>query len=304
MSLRRTARLALIAVVTACLLAPSAVPAAAAPTATEVAADRAVLDEALARYDTAQAEAAAVEARVAEASAELDRLVAEEAACQARLQSRVSAMYRATDADTLSLLLGASNLQQLAERLDLLERIARQSNENLKELKAARAAAETAAEDLLPLQAEQAQKLAALEQEVATARQELAASESALREYEEQMAAKARAAKAAAEAAAKVNQDLSGSGEWQVAVASHYSINFVGKGANGEPIGPYTMMCAHKTLPFGTLVEFEYNGKRCVAKVADRGPYVAGRDFDLGPGVARVLGFSGVHQVRWRIVSQ
>jgi rare lipoprotein A len=100
------------------------------------------------------------------------------------------------------------------------------------------------------------------------------------------------------------SQDLAGTGNWQVGVASHYGINFTGRGANGEPIGPYTMMVAHKTLPFGTLIEFEYNGKRAVAKVADRGPYTPGRDFDLGPGVVRVLGFNGVHQVRYRIISQ
>ena len=105
---------------------------------------------------------------------------------------------------------------------------------------------------------------------MAAARQDLAASQSALAEYEAQMAAKARAAKAAAEAASRVNQQLAGDGQWGTAVASHYSWNFTGKGASGEAIGPYTMMVAHKTLPFGTLIEFEYNGKRAVAKVADR----------------------------------
>jgi rare lipoprotein A len=64
------------------------------------------------------------------------------------------------------------------------------------------------------------------------------------------------------------------------------------------------MIVAHKTLPFDTLIEFEYNGKRAVARVADRGPFVTGRDFDLGPGVVRVLDFSGVHEVRFRIVQQ
>ena len=278
--------------------------ATALPTATEVTADRAVLETALAKYDAAQAESSAIDARVAAASGELDGLVLQEQQCQARLQAHVAAMYRSTGADTLSLLLGASDLQELAARLDLLERIARQANDNLTALKAAQAEATSSAEELLALQSEQAEALAVLEQEVAVARQQLAASEAALREYEAQMAAKAKAAKAAADAASKVNQGLVGTGEWGTAVASHYSWNFTGKGANGEAIGPYTMMVAHKTLPFGTLVEFEYNGKRAVAKVADRGPYTAGREFDLGPGVARVLGFTGVHEVRYRIVSQ
>jgi rare lipoprotein A (peptidoglycan hydrolase) len=64
------------------------------------------------------------------------------------------------------------------------------------------------------------------------------------------------------------------------------------------------MIVAHKTLPFGTLVEFEYGGRRAVAVVADRGPYVAGREFDLGPGVARTLGLNGVYTVQYRIVGR
>jgi rare lipoprotein A (peptidoglycan hydrolase) len=36
--------------------------------------------------------------------------------------------------------------------------------------------------------------------------------------------------------------------------------------------------------------------------VQDRGPYVSGRTFDLGPGTAKALGFSGVGTVKWRIV--
>lgn len=304
MFLRRTVRLVLTPVMAACLLCASALPAAAVPTASEVTADRALLDTALARYDAAQAEAAALDAQVAGASAELDALMVEQQAQQGRLQARVVAMYRSTDADTLSLLLTASDFQELAERLELLERMARQANDNIKALKEAREAARDSAEDLLELQARQAETVAALEQEVAVARQELAASQAALAAYEAEMAARARAAKAAAEAAAKVNQQLAGTGEWGTAVASHYGWNFTGRGASGETIGPYSMMVAHKALPFGTLIEFEYNGKRAVAKVADRGPYTAGRVFDLGPGVARVLGFTGAHEVRYRIISQ
>jgi len=304
MSSRRTVRFVITAVVTTCILGVGALPATAVPTASEVTADRAALNAALARYDAALAEASSIDAQVAEASAELDGLVLEQQRQQARLQARVAAMYRSTDADTLLLLLTASDFQELAERIDLLERMARQANENLKALKLAREATEASATELLELQARQAETLAALEQEVAIARQELAASQAALAEYEAQMAAKAKAAKAAAEAASRVNQQLAGSGEWGTAVASHYGWNFTGKGASGEVIGPYSMIVAHKTLPFGTLIEFEYEGKRAVAKVADRGPYTAGREFDLGPGVARVLGFTGVHEVRYRIISQ
>ncbi len=77
---------------------------------------------------------------------------------------------------------------------------------------------------------------------------------------------------------------------------------FSGRGASGAEIGPYSMIVAHRTLPFGTLVEFEYRGKRAVASVQDRGPHIPGRTWDLGPGVVRTLDFSGVDEVRWRLV--
>ncbi len=72
--------------------------------------------------------------------------------------------------------------------------------------------------------------------------------------------------------------------------------------AGGGKLTPTSMVVAHRTLPFGTRIEFEYRGKRCLAVVRDRGPFVRGRTFDLGPGTAKALGFSGVGTVRWRIV--
>ena len=111
-------------------------------------------------------------------------------------------------------------------------------------------------------------------------------------------------AKSGLTSVADIVQQLTGSGAWKKGLASHYSRTFSGRGANGERIGPYTMMVAHKTLPFGTLVEIEYRGRRAVAKVADRGPHSKERVFDLGPGVVRVLNFNGVHQVRYRIIDR
>lgn len=290
------------------LTGPAASPAIASPLTDQTAADRAALARATDQYDAARAQAAEVDARVEAVFAELDTAQAAVAACQERLRVRAVAMYRADDPGALALIFSAETIQDLVTRLDLLERVARSDAENLRALKAARADAAKAAEELTAIQAEQARALDALAQEVANAQQALASSEATLREYEAKVAAEAAAAKAAAAAraaaAAAANQQLTGSGEWQTGVASHYGINFTGRGASGETIGPYSMIVAHKTLPFGTLIEFEFQGKRAVAKVADRGPFIPGRDFDLGPGVVRVLGFSGVREVRYRIISQ
>jgi rare lipoprotein A (peptidoglycan hydrolase) len=72
--------------------------------------------------------------------------------------------------------------------------------------------------------------------------------------------------------------------------------------AGGGKLRPGSMILAHKTLPFGTLVEVSVNGTSVVAPVKDRGPYVRGREFDLGPGVRKALGVWGVFTIRYRIV--
>lgn len=90
---------------------------------------------------------------------------------------------------------------------------------------------------------------------------------------------------------------------WQTAKVSWYGPGFYGKTtAHGEVLTPGMMNVAHRTLAFGTRIEFRYGGRTCVAVVNDRGPFVAGRTFDLGPGTAAALGFSGVGTVEWRVV--
>jgi rare lipoprotein A len=55
---------------------------------------------------------------------------------------------------------------------------------------------------------------------------------------------------------------------------------------------------ANRTLRCGTKVSFQYNGRSVTATVDDRGPYVAGRDWDLNQNTAAALGFGGVGTVR------
>lgn len=71
--------------------------------------------------------------------------------------------------------------------------------------------------------------------------------------------------------------------------------------ANGERHDKNAMVCAHKKLPFGTLVRVvnEKNKKEVVVRVNDRGPFSAGKIIDLSYGAARELGMlaDGVVQV-------
>lgn len=94
----------------------------------------------------------------------------------------------------------------------------------------------------------------------------------------------------------------SGSG-WRSARVSWYGPGFYGNTmAGGGTLQPDSMVVAHRSLPFGTRIEFSYKGRTCVAVVRDRGPFVGGRVFDLGPGTAKALGFGGVGTVSYRIL--
>lgn len=83
------------------------------------------------------------------------------------------------------------------------------------------------------------------------------------------------------------------------AVASYYSLpgNTTACGETLPAIG-----VANKTLPCGTRLRM--CAARCLTvRVIDRGPYVAGRDFDLTESTAEAMGFdmaAGVATVRYR----
>jgi rare lipoprotein A (peptidoglycan hydrolase) len=299
--------ISIAAAVTVCLVVGVAgTPVLAQPSAAQTAEDRARVDSALEELESARIESARIETRLAEVSQELDRVVAEQQRALDGIHSRAAMMYRSGRATYLSVLLGATTFEEFASRWDLLMEMNRRDAEDVRTLEIARVEAARSAESLMDLQVEQARAMDAMTREVERARTELAASEAALKEYEARVAEEAvRAAEPeSAPQPSDSTQQLSGSGAWLTAVASHYGRSFTGRGASGEEIGPYSMIVAHKTLPFGTLIEIEYNGKRAVASVSDRGPHTEGRDFDLGPGVVRVLDFSGVHEIRYRIIAR
>jgi len=94
-------------------------------------------------------------------------------------------------------------------------------------------------------------------------------------------------------------------GGWKTAKVSWYGPGFYGHTmAGGGTLTPTSMVVAHRSMAFGTRIEFQYKGKTCVAVVQDRGPFIAGRTFDLGPGTAKALGFGGVGTVSYRILGK
>lgn len=85
---------------------------------------------------------------------------------------------------------------------------------------------------------------------------------------------------------------------YRLAGASYYGPGIFGNGvACGGTLLPGTMGVAHKTLPCGTMVKLRYHGRSATVPVIDRGPYVAGRDYDLTWAVKLKLGFPGVGTV-------
>lgn len=66
--------------------------------------------------------------------------------------------------------------------------------------------------------------------------------------------------------------------------------------ASGERLDQSGLTAAHRTLPFGTMVQVtnRSNGRSVVVRINDRGPFIRGRVIDVTPAAARVLGFSGL----------
>jgi hypothetical protein len=82
---------------------------------------------------------------------------------------------------------------------------------------------------------------------------------------------------------------------YREAAASYYGPGLYGGGlACGGTLEPGTLGVASKTLPCGAKVKFLYRGETITVPVVDRGPYVAGRDFDLTAATRERLGFPGV----------
>lgn len=96
---------------------------------------------------------------------------------------------------------------------------------------------------------------------------------------------------------------------WDVAVASAYSPECNGGTvtSSGIPLDWETPTVASPWIPLGSYIEIAYDGMTVVAQVTDRGPYIAGRELDLSPGVIYAFGYGstddwGVRTVSYRLL--
>ena len=91
--------------------------------------------------------------------------------------------------------------------------------------------------------------------------------------------------------------------------ASYYAEDFHGKKtSNGERFNMNALTCAHKSLPFNTILKVTNlaNGKSVEVRVNDRGPFVLNREIDLSKAAAVKLGMigSGTTKVKLEIVKE
>lgn len=66
-------------------------------------------------------------------------------------------------------------------------------------------------------------------------------------------------------------------------IASWYGYGDSKLTATGAKFNPMAMTAAHRTLPFGTVLDVtdKVTGRKVTVTVNDRGPYIAGRGIDL-----------------------
>ncbi|MFZ0089092.1 MAG: septal ring lytic transglycosylase RlpA family protein, partial [Solirubrobacteraceae bacterium] len=89
-------------------------------------------------------------------------------------------------------------------------------------------------------------------------------------------------------------------GQYNVSIASFY--DDYGSGiACGGVLHVGTLGVANKTLPCGTEVIFRYGDRAIKVPVIDRGPYIAGREWDLTGATAEALHFPGLGPIQWRL---
>jgi rare lipoprotein A (peptidoglycan hydrolase) len=84
---------------------------------------------------------------------------------------------------------------------------------------------------------------------------------------------------------------------------SWYGPGFYGnRTACGKTLTTTLLGVAHKTLPCGTMVSFRNpsNGRVVTVPVVDRGPYVAGRQWDLTAGACKAIAHCYTGPLFWR----
>lgn len=104
-------------------------------------------------------------------------------------------------------------------------------------------------------------------------------------------------------------ENLRGTGITRSGFASWYGPGFNGRrSSDGSRFDMNALTAAHPNLPFGTLVRVmnHANGRSCIVRITDRGPFVRTRIIDLSRGAASAIGMlgAGVAKVSIEVVTR
>lgn len=290
------------------------------------------LSSAMSEYDSAAAALAKTRAEIAENRTRLDELDASLQLGQKRLSAEVSFLYRTDGNGFAEALLSAPSIEDFANRLLALSRIANRDAEIVGGLRRNRIAARNLGAKLVRREAQQAR----LVSDVAARRSHAQAAITSQQRYADSLSDNVSAAlRAGSTASGPKTPTKPPTNPLSVAWASvegrsgkyavlanqpkQYSpsgITFKGvatwygnvrpnmKTASGRRFNENELTCAHKTLPFGTRIAVTFRGKRVIVTVTDRGPYGRGRVIDLSKRAAAIIGLkrAGVGRVRCEVV--
>ncbi|MGH2754808.1 MAG: septal ring lytic transglycosylase RlpA family protein [Actinomycetota bacterium] len=259
--------------------------------------------------------------------AELERSEAERAISEATdtYVDRAVAAYKNGPHSDLDLLLSAETLTDAISAAEVSSVVAEADTEAIEDLLAVKAAVEATQQTI----DDQKQALLETKAEAEAVRAEIAGAvddrRSVLEYLSDQIEDLEVQARAAAAQAAETNGidvgqalldllgpsgpsagipgDFVGTGVTFEGIASWYGPGFEGNlTANGDVFDPDLFTAASKTLPLGTWLYVEFDGRGVVVLVNDRGPYVGDRVLDLSRAAAEAIGISGLGWVKAEIL--
>jgi hypothetical protein len=89
-----------------------------------------------------------------------------------------------------------------------------------------------------------------------------------------------------------------GAGPWTPALAAVYTP--AGRTACGVTVTAATVGIGHPVLPCGVRLYVRFGDRTVLTTVVDRGHVPPGRELDLTPKLAELLGVQGTQSVQWR----
>jgi rare lipoprotein A len=273
-----------------------------------------------------------LEARISDVSRQLGLTELEQTEAQhsideatERYVNRAVEAYKNGPQSDIDLLLSAETLNDAFDAAEVSSVLADADVDAIEELLAAKAAAE-ATEDSIDAQKQSLlvtqAKAEAVKEDIAGTLDDRRSVLSDLSDQIDELEAQARAAaRQAAETngidvgqalldllqpsgpSAGIPDSFVGTGVTFEGIASWYGPGFEGNHtANGDIFDSDLYTAASKTLPLGTWLYVEFDGRGVVVYVNDRGPYVGDRILDLSRAAAEAIGISGLGWVKAEIL--